>query len=159
MNRFVSFRNRQYWKSILTGIRKEAYEKARPEATKEMPFNVIMFGFDSLSRNAWMRKLPKTYDYMTNQLNADVLQSYNIVGDGTPQALIPVSFTLSNDFLSHSYFSWKWITYWTCLVLAAHWIYGTGTARDAQAYIWIGFCELVSNDIQWICPTWIRDCI
>lgn len=55
-----------------------------------MPFNVIMFGFDSLSRNAWIRKLPKTYDYMTKHLDADVLELYNIIGDGTPQALIPV---------------------------------------------------------------------
>lgn len=49
-----------------------------------------MFGFDSLSRNAWIRKLPKSYEYMTKHLHADVLQGYNIVGDGTPQALIPV---------------------------------------------------------------------
>lgn len=55
-----------------------------------MPFNVIMFGFDSLSRNAWMRKLPKSYEYMTKHLGADVLELYNIIGDGTPQALIPV---------------------------------------------------------------------
>lgn len=87
------YSNRQYWKGILTGIRKEAYEKAKPlEVTKEMPFNVIMFGFDSLSRNAWIRKLPKSYKYMIEHLGADVLQGYNIVGDGTPQALIPVGF-------------------------------------------------------------------
>lgn len=76
----------------MTGIRKEAHERALPEVTKELPFNVIMFGFDSLSRNAWIRKLPKAYKYMTEHLNADVLQGYNIVGDGTPQALIPVGF-------------------------------------------------------------------
>lgn len=85
------YSNRQYWKSILTGIRKEAYEKAKPfKVTKEMPFNIVMFGFDSLSRNAWIRKLPKSYKFMTEHLGADVLQGYNIVGDGTPQALIPV---------------------------------------------------------------------
>lgn len=55
-----------------------------------MPFNVIMFGFDSMSRNAWIRKLPKSYEYMTKHLGADVLEAYNIIGDGTPQALIPV---------------------------------------------------------------------
>lgn len=55
-----------------------------------MPFNVIMFGLDSLSRNAWIRKLPKTYEFMTKVLDADILQGYNIIGDGTPQALIPV---------------------------------------------------------------------
>lgn len=55
-----------------------------------MPFNVIMYGFDSLSRNAWIRKLPKTFEFMTKSLDADVLQGYNIIGDGTPQALIPL---------------------------------------------------------------------
>ncbi|XP_031634268.1 uncharacterized protein LOC116347703 [Contarinia nasturtii] len=82
--------NRQYWKGILTGIRKDAHNHELPKVTKEMPFNVIMFGFDSLSRNAWIRKLPNTYEYMTKHLHADVLQGYNIVGDGTPQALIPL---------------------------------------------------------------------
>lgn len=80
----------------MTGIRKEAYEKLSPESEKEMPFNVIMYGFDSLSRSAWIRKLPKAYDYMIKHLNADVLQGYNIVGDGTPQALIPVQFSFRN---------------------------------------------------------------
>lgn len=49
-----------------------------------------MFGFDSLSKNAFIRKLPKTYEYLTHKLHGDVLQGYNIVGDGTPQALIPI---------------------------------------------------------------------
>lgn len=49
-----------------------------------------MFGFDSLSRNAFIRKLPKSYEYLTKVLNADVLKGYNIIGDGTPQALIPL---------------------------------------------------------------------
>lgn len=49
-----------------------------------------MMGFDSLSRNAFIRKLPKAYDYLTNELHADVLKGYNIIGDGTPQALIPI---------------------------------------------------------------------
>lgn len=49
-----------------------------------------MMGFDSLSRNAFIRKLPKAYDYLTKVLNADVLKGYNIIGDGTPQALIPI---------------------------------------------------------------------
>lgn len=53
-------------------------------------YNVLMFGFDSLSRNAFIRKLPRTYAYLTKELGAVVLQGYNIVGDGTPQALIPL---------------------------------------------------------------------
>lgn len=49
-----------------------------------------MFGFDSLSRNHVIRKLPKTYKYITDTLQGDVLLGYNIIGDGTPQALIPI---------------------------------------------------------------------
>lgn len=37
-----------------------------------------------------MRKLPKTHTYLVDQLNGDILEGYNIVGDGTPQALIPI---------------------------------------------------------------------
>lgn len=53
-------------------------------------FNVLMYGFDSLSRLALMRKMPLTYEYLTEELGGDVLEGYNIVGDGTPQALIPL---------------------------------------------------------------------
>lgn len=55
-----------------------------------LKLNVLMFGFDSLSRNTFIRKLPKTYHYLKQNLNALVLEGYNIVGDGTPQALIPI---------------------------------------------------------------------
>lgn len=82
--------NRQYWNGLLTGLRKSATTAQAPTKSKDLPLNVIMYGFDSLSRNAFIRKLPNTYEYMTKQLGADVLQGYNIVGDGTPQALIPV---------------------------------------------------------------------
>ena len=49
-----------------------------------------MYGFDSLSKNAFIRKLPNAYDFITTTLKGDVLHGYNIVGDGTPQALIPL---------------------------------------------------------------------
>ena len=58
-----------------------------PEA---MGLDVLMFGFDSTSRMTWMRNLPKSHDYFTNKLGAVVLEGYNIVGDGTPQALLPI---------------------------------------------------------------------
>ncbi|XP_001359906.2 uncharacterized protein [Drosophila pseudoobscura] len=71
----------------------EAVAQAQPQM-QEVPtasfYNVLMFGFDSLSRNAFMRKLPRTYEYLTKQLGATVLKGYNIVGDGTPQALVPL---------------------------------------------------------------------
>jgi hypothetical protein len=52
--------------------------------------NVLMFGFDSVSRMTWQRKLPKSYVYMMNVLDFIVLEGYNILGDGTPAALLPI---------------------------------------------------------------------
>jgi len=52
--------------------------------------NVLMFGFDSLSRMTWLRNLPKSHKYAVDELGGMVLEGYNIVGDGTPQALLPI---------------------------------------------------------------------
>lgn len=79
---------RLHWKGMVAGIR-ERISASKKDFTSPH-FNVLMYGFDSLSRNAFMRKLPKSYKYLTDELNGDVLQGYNIVGDGTPQALIPL---------------------------------------------------------------------
>ena len=54
-----------------------------------LQLNVLMFGFDSLSRMMFMRKLPKSYAKLKS-LGAIVLEGYNILGDGTPQAIIPL---------------------------------------------------------------------
>lgn len=52
--------------------------------------DILILGYDSVSRLSFKRKLPKSYDYLINTLGAEVLEGYNIVGDGTPQALIPI---------------------------------------------------------------------
>ena len=52
-------------------------------------YNVLMFGFDSVSRMSWIRMLPKSYEYMVKE-GFVILKGYNIVGDGTPQALLPI---------------------------------------------------------------------
>ncbi|ESO86427.1 hypothetical protein LOTGIDRAFT_129214 [Lottia gigantea] len=52
--------------------------------------DVLMFGFDSVSRMSWIRQLPKTRNYFLNTLKGIELEGYNIVGDGTPQALLPI---------------------------------------------------------------------
>ncbi|CAH1183697.1 unnamed protein product [Phaedon cochleariae] len=82
------------WSATLTGIRNDnqIYDTVSWDNLPHnaLRMNVLMFGFDSLSRNAFIRKLPKTYEYITEFLEGDVLQGYNIVGDGTPQALIPI---------------------------------------------------------------------
>lgn len=81
------------WHSILAGVKHDPYIKQKHNwdnvPNTGLKLNVLMFGFDSLSRNTFIRKLPKTYHFI-KQLNALVLEGYNIVGDGTPQALIPI---------------------------------------------------------------------
>ena len=60
------------------------------DRNKALGLNVLMIGFDSVSRLTWMRNLPKTYDYLVKVLGAVVLEGYNIVGDATTAALLPM---------------------------------------------------------------------
>lgn len=87
-------KNRNEWHSIMVGVKDDpkVKEKSKWEnvGNKALKLNVLMFGFDSLSRNTFIRKLPKTYQYLKEYLDALILEGYNIVGDGTPQALIPI---------------------------------------------------------------------
>lgn len=82
------------WQSVLAGVKYDPQVKQQHKwdnvPDTGLKLNVLMFGFDSLSRNTFIRKLPKTYNFITQQLNTQVLEGYNIVGDGTPQALIPI---------------------------------------------------------------------
>lgn len=36
--------------------------------------NVLIFGLDSISRNTFVRKLPKSYTYLTNVLKGFILE-------------------------------------------------------------------------------------
>ncbi|XP_023239067.1 uncharacterized protein LOC111637735 [Centruroides sculpturatus] len=81
------------WNNIMFGVhRKKETEHLKQHKLlgNNHKLNVLMFGLDSMSRLHYMRKLPKTYNYLINQLDAVILKGYNIVGDGTPQALIPI---------------------------------------------------------------------
>lgn len=80
----------QSWDGMAHGIRDTVRRPTLAPQEITPLYNVLMFGFDSLSRNAFMRKLPRTYAYLTEKLGGIVLKGYNIVGDGTPQALIPL---------------------------------------------------------------------
>lgn len=44
-----------------------------------MRYNVLMFGFDSLSRNTFIRKLPKSYKVIKDELKAHILEGYFII--------------------------------------------------------------------------------
>jgi hypothetical protein len=67
------------WKGTGIGIRKDV-ELIKRHRSADGLMNVIIFGFDSMSRNSVIRKLPKAYDYLTNELKADILRGYNIIG-------------------------------------------------------------------------------
>lgn len=82
--------NGDKWTGKVIGIRNDEQIIRRKGYNRQPQLSVLMLGFDSLSKNAWIRKLPKTYKYLTKFLGGDVLQGYNIVGDGTPQALTPI---------------------------------------------------------------------
>lgn len=62
-----------------------------------LQMNVLMFAMDAMSHMAYQRKMPKTYEYLKKTLGAVILNSYNIVGDATTAALIPM---LTGDDLS-----------------------------------------------------------
>ena len=68
----------------------ELHEQPYKENPDGFNLNILMIGFDSISHMTYIRKLQKTYEYFTSDLDALVLNGYNIVGDGTPQAFIPI---------------------------------------------------------------------
>lgn len=82
------------YKNIHSGIayKKDIHDRPKKNSLNKnsLGLNVLMFGFDSISRMTWMRNLPKSHEYFVNNLGAIVLEGYNIVGDGTPQALLPI---------------------------------------------------------------------
>lgn len=60
------------------------------QKSPEKSLNILIIIFDSTSRNGFIRQMPQSYKFLTEELQAVVLKSYNIVGDGTPGALFPM---------------------------------------------------------------------
>ena len=52
--------------------------------------NVLIYGIDSMSHVSWTKILPKSYTYLKNTLKSVILDGYNILGDATAAALIPM---------------------------------------------------------------------
>ena len=82
------------YSNIHAGI---AYRSEISERFKNNPLpdaahglNILMFGLDSTSRMTWLRNLPKTHQYFVQHMNGVVMEGYNIIGDGTPAALLPI---------------------------------------------------------------------
>ena len=78
------------YKNLMLGISPSPSYKARLHEHPKVGLNILMLGFDSTSRMTWMRNLPKSHEYFTKTLRGTVLKGYNIVGDGTPSALLPI---------------------------------------------------------------------
>lgn len=55
-----------------------------------IPLNILIYGLDSLSHLSFQRKLPLTYKYLKDSLDAVIMNGYNIVGDATTAAIIPL---------------------------------------------------------------------
>lgn len=66
------------------------------------PINIMMIGLDSVSRYLWLSKLPSFSEYFQNEMKAKVLKGYNIVGDGTPAALIPILTAMHEEELPNT---------------------------------------------------------
>ncbi|CEF69499.1 Protein of unknown function DUF229 family and Alkaline-phosphatase-like, core domain-containing protein [Strongyloides ratti] len=67
---------------------KENIEKLNKKMDQNL--NVHIISYDSLSQMAFRRLLPKTVKYFEDTMKGVILNGYNIVGDGTPQAFIPI---------------------------------------------------------------------
>ncbi|CAF0870241.1 unnamed protein product [Adineta ricciae] len=87
-------RDGSFYSNIHSGIMFDAGLHMRhiwnPMVKTHLGYNVLMFGFDSVSRMTFMRFLPKSYNYLIKELGSIVMKGYNIVGDGTPAALLPI---------------------------------------------------------------------
>lgn len=55
-----------------------------------LQMNVLILIVDSMSHLSYQRKLPKTYAYLKSSLDTFILNGYNIVGDATTAAMIPL---------------------------------------------------------------------
>nr|KAI8749643.1 CAunnamed protein product [Biomphalaria glabrata] len=80
--------------NIHAGVHVNKTIKARLASNKPpaggLGLSVALLGFDSMSRMSWLRRMPITRNYLVNSLNAIELEGYNILGDGTPAALLPI---------------------------------------------------------------------
>ncbi len=54
------------------------------------PMNVMLISYDSVSRSSWLNRLNKTNHFIFDKMKFEILNGYNIVGDGTTAALTPI---------------------------------------------------------------------
>uniref|UniRef100_A0A2H1VJH0 SFRICE_015275 n=1 Tax=Spodoptera frugiperda TaxID=7108 RepID=A0A2H1VJH0_SPOFR len=74
------------WEGVKMGLRPVDTLPVPPN--REDSYNVMILVFDSTSHNGFIRKMPKSYKYLSGK--AITMNGYNIVGAGTPAALFPI---------------------------------------------------------------------
>ncbi|KAJ8705951.1 hypothetical protein PYW07_010728 [Mythimna separata] len=90
---------RSHWSGYGTGFR-PVPTKAEVSDQRDS-YNVVILCFDSATRHGFIRNMRQSYEYMTKQLNAVVLNSYNIVGNGTTDILFPILTGKSEEELTN----------------------------------------------------------
>ncbi|BFZ19918.1 hypothetical protein BsWGS_22957 [Bradybaena similaris] len=109
------------YRNYIAGVRHEegVHQRPRKKLSQGLDLDVVMLGLDSTSRLAWQRHLPKSRDYFLNVLKGTEMEGYNILGDGTPAAIMPILLGHREEELhearrGHSYakpvddFPWIW---------------------------------------------------
>jgi hypothetical protein len=56
----------------------------KPDKNGCTPMNVMLLSYDSVSRVSWKIRQKKSLKYMFDEMNFEILNGYNIFGDGTP---------------------------------------------------------------------------
>ena len=79
------------YENIHNGItRRDVLKQKFTKVKGSKGLNVVIWGTDSMSSLMFQRLLPKSHEYFTKHLGGILLEGYNIIGDGTAQAWIPI---------------------------------------------------------------------
>ena len=77
---------KKQYDSIVAGFPSQSHQN-QIKSNQPLPLNVILIGFDSLSRTAFERFMPDTSRFLKEQLHAAFFERHTIVGDGTPPGI------------------------------------------------------------------------
>ncbi|XP_073965606.1 uncharacterized protein [Choristoneura fumiferana] len=75
----------QYWSGHKAGLR----HIARRNQTTQRRLNIMMIAFKSISRNGFIRKMPKTYKAL-NEIGAFIFKGYNVVTEQSFGGFFPI---------------------------------------------------------------------
>ncbi|RNA39485.1 DUF229 domain containing [Brachionus plicatilis] len=82
--------NNLYVQVVDVDIQKHEERKIDVDKNECFPYDVILLSYDSVSRVSFVNGLKQTFEFINKTENFFVLGGYNILGDGTPAALIPI---------------------------------------------------------------------